>query len=293
MKPNSFALRTPDSLEEAIGMLQEFGDDAKPLAGGQSLVPLMNFRLAQPEVLVDLSRIPVLTGVSHEESGALRVAAMTTHRALEMDASVTTSWPMLGDALPLIGHVGIRNRGTLGGSLVHADPAAELPAVCLALDARMVLQGGTGTREVPAADFFRSYFTTAVRPEEILTHVHFPPPGQRSGQAWLEIARRHGDFALVGVAATVTLDPSGVCQDVRLVVAGGGATPVMVPDVVERASGRQPQPELWNELAEHAGAALSPADDLHATANDRRRLIRVLTRRALTIVADRLDGRGA
>jgi CO/xanthine dehydrogenase FAD-binding subunit len=291
MKSAPFRLVTPDSLEEALEVLDEHGDEAKVLAGGQSLVPIMNFRMAQPEVLVDLGRLADLRGIDLADDGTLRIGSTTRQRALELHTTVAKNWHLVADAIPMIGHVGIRNRGTVGGSLAHADPAAELPSVCVALDASLVARGPQGRRVIPASDFFQMIFTTDLAVNEVLTEVIIPPPSPGTGSAWLEFARRHGDFALIGVAAVVTLGEDGSCTDARLVLAGAENTPVRV-DGGGVVKGRQPVPTLWDELATHAADSCEPPSDSHASARYRRRLVRVLGRRALDLAARRAT-RGA
>ena len=291
MKAAPFRLLVPESLDEAVEALHEHGDDAKLLAGGQSLVPVMNFRLAQPEVLIDLGRVDALRGIGLGDDGTLRIGSMTRQRTLERHDGVGSRWPLMADALPMIAHVGIRNRGTVGGSLAHADPAAELPSVCVAVDARMVVQGPRGSRVVAAGDFFRMVFTTALEVDEVLSEILVPATGSRTGSAWLEFARRHGDFALIGVAAVVRLGEDGRCIEARLVLAGAEYTPVPV-DVSEHVRGKAATPGLWDTASLHAAESCDPRSDAHASATYRRRLVRVLGRRALALAARRAAGGG-
>jgi aerobic carbon-monoxide dehydrogenase medium subunit len=266
VKPAAFAYRAPASVEEALALL-EGNPDAKLLAGGQSLVPVLNFRLASPPLLVDLNRIGSLAGIREEADGTLVIGAMTRHRAIEKSALVRRANPLLSAAMPFIAHAQIRNRGTMGGSLAHADPAAELPAVCLACDAELVIQSERGMRRVAAKDFFVGFFTTALEPAEVLVSIRFPawPAHRRPGFA--ELSRRHGDFALVGVALTVDVK-EGRCERARIALFGAEDAPRLVnADVPLHARA--------------IAAAASPRADHHASAAYRRELIEVLTRRAL------------
>ena len=217
MKPAPFAYQAPASLEAALELLARHGGDAKILAGGQSLIPVMNFRLAEPALLVDINRLAELDFIRADEDGTLRIGAMTRQRRLERDPLVAARAPLLHEAMPFIAHPQIRNRGTFGGSLAHADPAAELPALAVALGARFRLRRAGGDRWVEAGDFFAGLFTTALAPDEMLVEAAIPPSPARTGWAFLEIARRHGDYAQVGLAARVTLDESGRCREARLV----------------------------------------------------------------------------
>ncbi len=209
MKPAPFRYVRPSSVDEAISVLAAEGHGAKPLAGGQSLIPTMNFRLAQPAVLVDIDRLDELRGIREGGNDSLYIGAMTRHSEVERSAVVRERAPLLAEAMPWIAHPQIRNRGTVGGSLAHADPAAELPAVMLALDARVHLRGPTGDRTVQFCDFCTGFFSTALAPEELVTGVEIPALPGGTGTAFLEVSRRQGDFALVGVCAVVTLDAGG------------------------------------------------------------------------------------
>jgi len=232
MKPASFTYLAPTSLAEALAALAEHGWDAKLLAGGQSLVPVLNFRLAQPAVLIDLNRVPELTFI-REEGGALRLGAMVRQRRLEEEPRVRRLAPLLAEVAPWIAHPQIRNRGTVGGSLAHGDPAAELPAVAVHLGARFRLVSTGGERWVDARDFYLGLFATELAPEEILADIEFPasPPG--TGHAFLEVARRHGDYAQVGVAASVALGPDGRCREARLTCLSVGDIPMRAEKMIQ------------------------------------------------------------
>lgn len=283
MKPAPFAYFAPRTLAEALTLVAEHGDAGKLLAGGQSLVPTMNFRLAQPAVLVDLNRVPELAFLEEDGRGGLRIGAMTRHRTLERSSQVARRAPLLHAAMPHIAHVQIRNRGTIGGSLAHADPAAELPAVMVALDARFKLVSERGERWVAAADFYQGLFTTALEPDEILTEVAVPAPAPRTGWAFQEIARRHGDYAIVGVAATVRLDAAGRADQVKLVYLSVGEGPTAAQQAAASLHGQAPTPARIAEAARLAAHAdIEPLADIHATVGYRRHLIEVLGERVLT-----------
>jgi carbon-monoxide dehydrogenase medium subunit len=283
MKPAPFAYYAPRSLPAALDLIAEHGDAGKLLAGGQSLVPTMNFRLAQPAVLVDLNRVPELAFLEDDGRGGLRIGAMTRHRTLERSALAAQRAPLLHATMPYIAHVQIRNRGTLGGSLAHADPAAELPAVMVALDARFKLVSVRGERWVAAADFYQGLFTTALEPDEILTEVAIPEQAPRTGWAFHEIARRHGDYAIVGVAATVRLDAAGRAERARLVYLSVGEGPTPAPQAAASLHGQTPTPARIAEAARLAAHAdIEPLADIHATVGYRRHLVEVLGQRALS-----------
>ena len=281
MKPAAFEYYRPRTLDEALLLLAEHGSEAKPLAGGQSLIPAMNFRLATPSVLVDLNAIDHLSHIT-EHDGGLRIGGMTRQRALERSAAVARHAPLVAATMPFVAHAAIRTRGTLGGSLAHADPAAELPAVMLALDARFTLQQQVGSRSVSASDFFVGLFTTAIEPGELLVEVDVPglPPG--SGVAFQEISRRHGDFALAGAAALVSLDGAGRCTRARVALLSLSDRPVVAEHVSTTLVGHTPSPEAIRAAADAAAEHdIDPTSDLHASSAYRRHLAAVLTRRVL------------
>ncbi|MBI2462263.1 MAG: xanthine dehydrogenase family protein subunit M [Candidatus Rokubacteria bacterium] len=289
MKPPPFEYHAPPSLEEALTLLREHGDEAKALAGGQSLVPLLNFRLARPRHLIDLNRIPSLDYI-REDDGALAVGAMTRQRAVERSPLVRERCPLLAEAMPLVGHFQIRNRGTVGGSLAHADPAAELPAVVTALRGALVARRPGGQRVIPAERFFVAYLTTALEPDELLVEARFPAPPPRSGSAFLEVSRRHGDFALVGVAAVVTLDEGGVLTHAALALTGVGPTPVLAEEAARVLVGDRPTPQAFEAAARKVSEGLRPDADLHASAEYRRHVAGVLARRALARAVEQVGG---
>jgi aerobic carbon-monoxide dehydrogenase medium subunit len=284
VKPAPFDYVAPRSLEEALHALSSAGPDAKVLAGGQSLVPLLNFRLATPTLLVDLNRVAELAYVSPRERG-VAIGAMTRQVTVERDRSLMTAQPLLGEAVTWIGHAAIRSRGTIGGSLAHADPAAELPAVAVCLGAQLSVVGPTGARQVPADEFFRGYLSTALRPDEILTEVWLPPVPAATGQAWLEYARRHGDFALVGVAASITLEHELV-GDARIVLTGVGGKPVRAREAEMLLIGARLD-ERAAAAADLVRSVIEPEADIHASKDYRARLAAVLTQQAIKLAHER------
>ena len=286
MKPPVFDYLRPATLGEALALLAE-RPDAKPLAGGQSLIPAMNFRLARPAALVDLNRVAELAYVRAADGG-LRIGAMARQRAVERSPVVQRVTPLLAEAMPFIAHPQIRNRGTVGGSLAHADPAAELPAVMLALDARLEARSRSGTRTIPATAFFTGLFGTALAPDELLVEIALPPLPPASGTAFVEVARRHGDYALAGAAVVVTLDGRGRCRDARMALLSVGAGPVLATEAMKVCVGESPSDEMLRAAAETAATRdIDPPSDIHASATYRRRLVAVLTRRALARAVER------
>lgn len=280
MKPAPFEYFAPTSLDGALELLAEHGDEAKLLAGGQSLVPTMNFRLARPAVLVDLNRVPEMAFVQ-ASPGALTVGAMTRQASLERSAEVARHQPLLAAALPHIAHPQIRNRGTLGGSLAHADPAAELPAVAVALEAQVVVRGADGERRHDAGDFFHGLFTTALEPGEILSAVEFPALPHATGWSFQEVARRHGDYALVGVAATLRMTGDR-CEQARVVLFAVGAGPTPAVHACESLAGTRINEARIGKAARRAAHDdIDPIGDIHASAPYKRHLAEVLVRRAL------------
>jgi aerobic carbon-monoxide dehydrogenase medium subunit len=276
VKPPPFTYVAPESLDEAVSALAEHGEDAKVLAGGQSLIPLLSLRLARPTALIDLNRVTELSSI--EVDGSTTIGAMTRHRAVERSADVASHVPLLATAIPYIGHAAIRTRGTIGGSLAHADPAAELPAIALALDATFEARSIRGTRTIEASDFFAGYFTTALEVDEILTRVAFPNAVPRTGVSVQEMARRHGDFAMVAVVASVTAD-----GDARIALINMADRPVRAHEA--EAAMKEGAPIA--DVAALAVRDLDPSADLHASAAYRRSVAAVLVRRALTEATER------
>jgi carbon-monoxide dehydrogenase medium subunit len=287
MKPAPFDYLAPDSVAEATAVLAQNGDEAKVLAGGQSLVPAMNFRLVQPTLLVDINRLSELDYVNKSAEG-LRIGGLTRQRALEINSHIQTHAPLLHETMPHVAHWQIRNRGTIGGSLAHADPAAELPVIMVALGARFRLQSTTGSRWIHAADFFQGLFTTALLPTELLVEVEIPFMAPRTGWAFVEFARRKGDYALLGVAAVLTLDENSLCRHARLVYLNAGEIPISAVRAAAILIGEKPTPELFAAAAEEAAAnEINPSGDIHASEPYLRHLGRVLTRRALNTALNR------
>lgn len=286
MKPPPFGYVAPRSLEEALEALAQAGEDAKVIAGGQSLVPLLSLRMARPTVLVDLNRVPGLDRIDAGSDG-LTIGAMTRHRAVERSTEVGGSVPLLAEAMPLIGHAAIRSRGTMGGSIAHADPAAELPAVAAALGATITLSSAArGSRTVPAEEFFQGYFTTAADPDEILTAITFPMSTPGTGHRFVEVARRHGDFAMVGAGVSVTVE-DGTIRDARIAVLNVSDVPVRARAAEAMLVGAPPSDEAFADAATAATADLEPNGDLHASPAYRRHVGAVCIRRALRDAADR------
>lgn len=290
MKPPSFEYHQPKQLSEALDLLAKFGETAKPLAGGQSLVPLMNMRLARPAQIVDLNRLKELDYLTIE-NGELRIGAMTRQRVLERSPVVAENWPILCEATRYIGHVQIRSRGTVGGSLAHAYPAAELPLVMSALDATLVLRDRNGERVVPVKDFFVDVMTTVLEPGELLTEIRIPSLPDRTGTAFEEVSRRYGDFALMAVAGAVSLAADGTAKRIRLAFAG--AVPNLSLRAEARLVGRKPDQELFSAAAREAAAELSCEADIHASAEYRRQIAEVLARRVLEQSMQRARNRSA
>ena len=281
MKPAPFEYVAPTTMEEALGNLAEYGYDAKILAGGQSLIPMMNFRLAQPSVLVDLNKLTELSFIRSEADGELRIGAMTRHHQVEHDALVAEHAPLIHEAMPKIGSPQIRSRGTFGGSIAHADPAAELTTICVALDGRFRCQSAGGERWVPAPEFFLGMFTSVLEPEEMLVEIAIPPMPPRTGWALEEETRRAHDFALVGVSAVVTLNDQNLCERARLVFLSVGDGPVEAVKAAEMLVGKEITPDLIQAAAEAVTEELDPSADIHASVAYRLHLARVLARRAL------------
>lgn len=293
MKPAAFDYYRPQMLDEALSLLAAHADEAKPLAGGQSLIPAMNFRLATPAVLVDLNALPELAYI-REESNGLRIGGMTRQRTIERSLAVAKWAPLVTETMPFIAHPAIRTRGTVGGSLAHADPAAELPAVMLALDAEFGLTSSSASRTVRADDFFVGLFATAAEPGELLTEIFIPAAQPRTGFAFQEISRRHGDFALAGVAARVALDAKGKCLSARIALLSVGDRPMLALHAADALLGQVPSATAIRAAADAASTSdIDPSSDIHASARYRRQLANVLTRRTLQLAFTRAGEAGA
>ncbi len=273
-------------MDQALALLAEHGDSAKVLAGGQSLTPMMNFRLVTPSILIDLNRIAELAYIQERERG-LAIGAMTRQRTVERDPRIAQRAPLVAETMPFIAHPQIRNRGTLGGSLAHADPAAELPAVAIVTSARLKVKSLKSERWVAAPDFFTGLFSTILEPDELLTEIVIPPMPARTGYAFHEMSRRHGDYALAGVACAVTLDDRGACADAHIVLIGVDFQPVDARNAAKQIIGVQPNADAIQAAAEAVDAEIDPSSDIHASTQFRRHLAKVLTRRALETALDR------
>jgi len=286
MKPPPFAYAAPDTLEEALGLLTEHAEaEPRVLAGGQSLIPLMNFRLAKPGYLVDLRNVAGLSGI-RRDGDVLVIGAMTRLAEVERSPEVAVAAPLVTEAVGLVAHAPVRNSGTVGGSLAHADPAAELPAVALALDAELVAVGPGGARVIPAAEFFTGPYSTALAPDEILTEIRLPVwPG---GHAFTEFSRVHANFAVVAVAALVELDgDSDRIRRAALALAGVAPTPVRATAAERALVGAPADAGTIRAAADAAAGALSPAGDLHASPDTRRGLARTYLRRGIELAVAR------
>jgi CO/xanthine dehydrogenase FAD-binding subunit len=280
VKPAQFEYLDPKTVDEAVALLKEHADDdAKVLAGGQSLVPLMNFRLARPKWLIDINGIEALDYI-REEGDWLAIGAITRERDVEKSALVADKCPLLKEVTRWIGHTTIRNRGTVGGCIAHNDPTAEYPLAAVLLGAEVKVQGTNGPRTIPIQDFLITYLTTALEETDVVTEVRFPVMPKNMGWAFQEFARRHGDFAIVEVGATLTMD-NGTVKDARIAV--GGASPVSfrATDAEDVLKGQQLTDELMEQAGEKAGAMTEPEGDIHGSAEYRTHLTKVLTRRAL------------
>jgi carbon-monoxide dehydrogenase medium subunit len=284
MKLPPVEYEAPTTVAEAIDLLAEQLDEAAVLAGGQSLIPLLALRLARPAVLIDINGIDELSGVWATDGWAA-IGATTREYVAEESEVVADAVPLLAAALPLIGHEAIRSRGTIGGSLAHADPAAELPAVARALDAEFVVRGPSGMRVIPASQWFEGYLTTSRGPDELLLEVRFPAAVQGTGVSFQEVARRHGDFAIVGLAVSLELS-GGVISDARLAFAGVSDVPVRASAAEDLLVGERPSTEMFDEAARRATEDLDPPADLHGSSDYRKTVAAALVRRGLRAAAD-------
>ena len=291
MKPAPFQYVAPRSLDEALDVLSRADDETKILAGGQSLIPLLNMRLASPKRLVDLGQVAELRYIV-ERDGGYASGAMTRQRALERDPRIAADLPLLAEAISYVGHPQIRNRGTFGGSIAHGDPAAELPAVAVCLGARVTIRGPRGSRTISASDLYLGYLATTLAPDELLAEVWFPKVAPGTGTAWLEFARRHGDYAIAGIGVSVTLAGS-VVAEARIVAAGVGGTPIQASAAEALLVGaavdgqHRIEPARQRRAIDALRDALDPATDVQASADYRRHLAGVLAERALTVACRR------
>lgn len=288
MKPPAFDYAAPETLEEALALLAEHGGEAKAIAGGQSLVPMLNFRLLQPSMLIDICKLAPLGGIEAMGDG-VRIGALTRHRILETSRIVRARLPVVAAAMTHVAHLAIRNRGTIGGSLCHADPAAELPAMAVLLDARISVARQGRARVVDAAGFFESALCPALKEDELVTHVEFPFPPRGAGWGFHEFARRSGDFGIAGAAATVVRSGDRA-RDVRLALLGVAETPLRVAAAEDLLNGTSFAPDAVSAAVGTVRGAIEPAGDLHASADYRRHLAGVLAARALRDAWARADG---
>lgn len=286
MKPPAFEYYAPTTLDEALNMLHDMvseqNRDVKLLAGGQSLIPLLNMRLAHPEVIIDLNPLEPELSYVRRDGDVLRIGALTRHYMLKSNPDILRYCPVIADAMNLVGHAAILTRGTVGGSIVHADPAAELPLVFATLGGSVTIRSATGFREINAPEFFLTYLTTNIQPDEILTEVAFPVIPSQSGQAIEEFSMRHGDFALVAAASQVTLTDDGALQDLRLGIGGIGETPINCGHILSPLRGKvPPDREALRAILHNVAGGIDPQSDIHASAEYRKELAETLSYRAL------------
>ncbi len=287
MKPAPFDYYAPTSVDETCSLLARYGSDAKLLAGGQSLVPLLALRLAQPAALIDLNGVHELDYIRADDNG-VAIGAMTRQRTVERSSVMRETCPLLPAAVEWIGHPQIRNRGTIGGSLVHSDPAAELPALATLLDATFTITNAQGAkRTVKPDEFFVTYLTTAVEPEEMLSEIYFPTLPAGTGWSFVEVARRHGDFALVGAAATVALDSAGACSNVHIALFGVAPTATRSPSAEQALLNQKPDEQAIAAAASEVVKDIDPPGDVHASVEYRKYVATNLVRRALTEAVQR------
>lgn len=292
MKPAPFEYDDPRSVDETIGLLAKYGDECKVLAGGQSLVPLMNFRLARPVRLIDINGVESL-GNLKVDNGRLLVGAMVRHAQVEHSNDIAARWPLLHEAIGWVGHSQIRNRGTVGGSVVHADPAAELPCAFAALDARFHVLSRRGPRVLGWDQLFVSEFTTSLAPDELLTAIEVAPQDPATGTAFVEFARRHGDFALGGAAVTITIGSNGRCAEAAIALLSAGPRPVRAREAERQLKGNRVDEAVIEQAAAAAVEGVHPTSDLHGSSEYRVKLLRVMVQRALTKAMQRASRRAA
>jgi len=289
MNPSQFAYQRAESVDEAIALLREHGEGAKLIAGGHSLLPIMKLRLAEPETLVDIGRISELRGV-RRDNGEIAIGALTTHHQIATDGQIRSSIPLLADTASTVGDRQVRNRGTIGGALAHADAAADYPAAILALDATIVAMGPQGERRIPAREFFIDFLTTALQPDEVLTEVRVSMPAEGHGWSYQKLANQASGYAIVGVGAVVVVD-DGVCSDIRVGVTGTAAVAWRAEATEAALRGKQVENGTVAAAAELVDGGIDALDDLHGSAEYRRRVTRGLTRRAILEAMGRA-GRG-
>ena len=290
MKPAKFEYFAPTSLAEALELLEEHGDDAKVLAGGQSLMPMLNMRLAQPKVVIDINRIPGLDYISPTPEDGLAIGALTRQRTVEKSDVVRERIPVLAAAMPSIGHFQIRNRGTVGGSISHADPAAELPAICFALGGELVLSSASNQRVLKAEDFFLAPLTTAIGPEELLTEIRLPARSHEWRWGFQEVCRRQGDFAMVGAVSLLQMDDGGVCRSACITMFGVGGTPLRISRAEEALLGNPISDSALRDVSQIVSEELDPDSDIHASAAYRKEVGGVIARRTVEAAINSVNG---
>jgi carbon-monoxide dehydrogenase medium subunit len=288
MKLPQFDYRSPETVDETVALLAEFGDEAKVLAGGQSLLPLLAMRLAQPAVLIDINRVSEFATITR--NGQLTIGTLTRHRTAQRSDIVIGAVPMLSAALEYVGHDAIRTRGTIGGSTAHADPAAEIPTVIRTLGGSVVATSARGSRTIEAEDFFQGFLTTSLEGDELVTAVNLPIDAPNSGWSFHEFSRRNGDFAIVGTAVSVQLNADGDIVSARIGLSGVSDEPTRATEAEAGLFGASPNDESFLIAAETAAAEVSPSPDLHATVAYRRQLVKTLVRRCLTEATARAKG---
>jgi CO/xanthine dehydrogenase FAD-binding subunit len=289
MKPSAFEYFTPFTVPEAVELLQRHGDEAKILAGGQSLVPMMNFRVARPKVLVDINRIKELDYI-REEKDELVIGGLVRERTLEVSPLVQKKCPILAEAISYIGHLPIRTRGTIGGSLAHADPSAEIPVVICGLGGKMKVVGPSGERTLRADEFFLTYLTSALEPAEILAEVRIPTLPTNTGWSFMELSRRHGDFGIVVVASILFMENRELCRKASIALGGVAPTPIRAVEAENLLAGRRLTQELIAEAGVKAAQATDPESDYHASAGYRKDMARAFTRRSLREAWNKVKG---
>jgi CO/xanthine dehydrogenase FAD-binding subunit len=287
MKPAPFKYIAARSLEQALALKSEYGDEGRFIAGGQSLVPTLNFRLTQPTALIDINPLTQFAGLQNHGPDSMRIGALTRYRDIERDPRTAQKLPLIHEALPHIAHPQIRNRGTIGGNLAHADPASEMPAIALALAGRLRAQSTKGERWIGAADFFAGALSTTLEPDEMLMEVELPIAKPRSGACFMEVARRRGDFAIIGVACVVEIDDDGRCAEARITLCNAGDKPILAEDAGRSLVGRLIDTKQINQACEFVQRVIEPGGSIHASKEFQRHLAGVLTERALIVANKR------
>jgi CO/xanthine dehydrogenase FAD-binding subunit len=289
MKPSAFNYFNPPSVQEAVDLLDRYGDEAKIIAGGQSLVPMMNFRLARPEILIDINGIKELEYIK-TEGDELIIGALTRERDIEQSSLIREKWPLLAKAVSFIGHSAIRNRGTIGGSLVHADPSAEIPTSLCALNGTLKAVGPAGEKTLKPEEFFMTYLTTFLEPADLLVEVRIPALPEKTGWSFMEMSRRAGDFAIVAVAILVAIDNARRCREARISMGGVAPTPLRAEAAEALLTGQKITEKLVAEAARQAAEATDTESDYHASAEYRKEMARVFVHRGLREAYDMVNG---